>query len=108
MLVDGLPVMSCVLPAFRVDGEVTTVEGLRGAVADALRAAFTEEAALQCGYCTPGQLVRCHGPLTDGVPGEDDSHALAGNVCRCTGYPSILRAVARARKRLAAGGHPAS
>ncbi|MBO9523756.1 MAG: (2Fe-2S)-binding protein [Nocardioidaceae bacterium] len=98
VLVDGRPVVSCVTLAGTVRGEVRTVEGLAEETAE-LRAAFADEGGFQCGFCTPGQIVRAHALLT-GDPGETDvRRALAGNVCRCTGYAGIVRAIQRTQRR---------
>ncbi|GAA5112926.1 (2Fe-2S)-binding protein [Pseudonocardia adelaidensis] len=101
VLVDGVPVMACVTLASRVRGRVETIEGLREETAT-LRAAFAVEGAFQCGFCTPGHVVRLAAMLRDGdVPADDAElrHRMAGNICRCTGYAAIVRAV-----RAAAGG----
>ncbi len=98
--VDGRIVDSCLVLGAEVDGKnVTTVEGL--ATRDGLhplQQAFLEEAALQCGICTPGFLVAAKG-LLDNEPKPDEGrirHWLAGNLCRCTGYDKIVRAVQKA------------
>jgi aerobic-type carbon monoxide dehydrogenase small subunit (CoxS/CutS family) len=98
VLLDGLPVVSCLLPVGAVEGRpVTTIEGLsRGATT--LRDAFVAEDALQCGFCTPGQLVSASALLA-GTPTpsrEEIRAALAGNLCRCGAYPKIERAILRA------------
>src|SRR5690606_7066941 len=98
VLVDGRPVRSCITLAVSVEGSsVTTVEGLEGDVVDALRDAFSSEHGLQCGFCTPGMLItstdivaRCPGASEAQIRAE-----LAGNICRCTGYVGIVRAVKR-------------
>jgi carbon-monoxide dehydrogenase small subunit len=96
VLLDGQPVRACITLAAACDGgAVTTVEGLSGPVVDRLRAAFRTEHALQCGYCTPGMLVSAV-DLLERKPaaGEDEiRRAMAGNLCRCTGYVGIVRAI---------------
>jgi aerobic-type carbon monoxide dehydrogenase small subunit (CoxS/CutS family) len=97
MLLDGKPVNSCSYLALQADGrEVTTVEGLAHAESlSALQRAFLEEGGVQCGFCTPGMLISATALLrhrTD--PSEEEIRvALAGNLCRCTGYDGIVRAV---------------
>ena len=97
VLVDGLAVLSCLTLAVQVQGaEVTTVEGLSdGAVPHPLQQAFAELGAAQCGYCTPGMLVTAAALLEHNPrPAiEEIRQALAGNLCRCTGYIKILAAV---------------
>lgn len=96
VLLDGQPVRACITLAAACDGgAVTTVEGLSGPVVDRLRAAFRTEHALQCGYCTPGMLVSAV-DLLERKPaaGEDEiRRVMAGNLCRCTGYVGIVRAI---------------
>jgi 2-furoyl-CoA dehydrogenase 2Fe-2S iron sulfur subunit len=98
--VDGLAVRSCLLLAVQVDGAtVETVEGLAGAEAlTPLQAAFREEHALQCGFCTPGILMAAADLLSrGGTPTRDEIAAmLSGHLCRCTGYEPIVAAIARA------------
>ena len=100
VLVDGRPVNSCSYLALQAAGrDVTTVEGL--AAADALhplQRAFLEGGGIQCGFCTPGMLVSAAALLAgDPDPSEEAiQDALAGNLCRCTGYQPIIRAVQRA------------
>ena len=97
MLLDGSPVNSCSYLALQADGrEVTTVEGLAGAAELApLQRAFLEEGGVQCGFCTPGMLISATALLRDNAdPSEEDVRVgLAGNLCRCTGYDGIVRAV---------------
>src|SRR5438094_4041707 len=93
VLVDGLPVLSCLtLPVLVGDAEVTTVEGLAGdGDLHPLQTAFAEEGAAQCGYCTPGILMSAKA-LLDGnahPTREQIAHAISGNLCRCTGYTAI-------------------
>jgi carbon-monoxide dehydrogenase small subunit len=98
VLVDGLPVSACCYLAADAHGKnVTTIEGLTERPEFArLEDAFTRHAALQCGFCTPGMLLTVHALLEQGELGgeEEIKHALAGNLCRCTGYRGILEAVA--------------
>lgn len=105
VLVDGEPVRGCLVLAVQTDGaEVTTVEGLAGpdGTLSPLQSAFREQHGLQCGFCTPGFLttltahLRDHPDSTDGEIRE----VLAGNLCRCTGYQGILRAVRAAQGRI--------
>ena len=103
VLVDGVPVMSCVMLAALVRGEVTTIEGLADDSLD-LREAFADAGAFQCGYCTPGQIVRASALLRD-VPSPDELTVrlqMSGNVCRCTGYTQIVDAVLMTARRRAA------
>ncbi|MGH2595083.1 MAG: (2Fe-2S)-binding protein [Actinomycetota bacterium] len=97
MLLDGSPVNSCSYLALQADGrEVTTIEGLAGAEELApLQRAFLEEGGVQCGFCTPGMLISATALLRDNAdPSEEDVRVgLAGNLCRCTGYDGIVRAV---------------
>jgi len=94
---DGEPVKSCTLFAVQADGaKVTTVEGLeKDGQLHPLQKSFSEHHALQCGYCTPGMLMSSHA-LLEHTPNADRKairKALAGNVCRCTGYQNIIKAV---------------
>ena len=97
VLLDGDAVCSClVLAASAVDAEITTVEGLApaGSPSD-VQAAFVEQGAVQCGFCTPGLIVAVHHLLdTNPNPTElEVKEALSGNICRCTGYGRIFAAV---------------
>jgi aerobic-type carbon monoxide dehydrogenase small subunit (CoxS/CutS family) len=96
VLVDGRPVMSCLTLAARA-GAVETIEGL-AEESGPLRAAFADAGAFQCGFCTPGQVVRGVALLREGIPeGEAELRlAISGNLCRCTGYGGIVRALRRA------------
>ena len=102
VLVDGRPVLSCIQLAVRVTGEVETVEGL-AEESRPLRQAFARRAAFQCGFCTPGQIVRGTALLRRGLPVTEGElrRALSGNICRCTGYQGIVDAL-----RDAADGSP--
>ena len=97
VLVDGAPVSSCSYLAAETDGRaVLTIEGFRETRAfESIAAAFTRHAALQCGFYTPGMVLTVHSLLEDGELTDEASirHGLAGNLCRCTGYRSILDAV---------------
>jgi carbon-monoxide dehydrogenase small subunit len=103
---DGVPACSCLVAAGQVqDREVRTVEGLGdGENLDPIQEAFVEAGAVQCGFCTPGLLVQSH-DLIERNPEPSDAEireALAGNLCRCTGYEKILDAVRLAAARKAA------
>jgi aerobic-type carbon monoxide dehydrogenase small subunit (CoxS/CutS family) len=92
VLVDGEPVNSCLVATCQVDGaEVTTVEG-KSRRLDRLRKAFLERGAAQCGICTPGMLMAA-AAIPDGATRDEIREALAGNLCRCTGYMKIYEAV---------------
>jgi len=99
VLADGMAIRSCLMFGVQADGsEVTTVEGLAGEEPGSLgpvQRAFREEHGLQCGFCTPGFVVSITAFL-DECPDPDDEQireALSGNLCRCTGYQGIVRAV---------------
>src|SRR6266700_4173489 len=103
VLVDGQPQLICLLLPVQLEGrEVTTVEGM-GTTADLhpLQRAFAELGAAQCGYCTPGMLLAARALLDRSPrPGRDEiREALAGNLCRCTGYAKIVEAVELAAAR---------
>ena len=104
VLFNGEPVRSCLLFAVQADGgEVITVEGLaRDGKLHVIQQAFWEEFALQCGFCTPGFLLTALAFLRDrpDPTAEEVRLALSGNLCRCTGYHTIVRAVLSAAKRL--------
>ena len=97
ILLDGRPVNSCLVLALEADGsEIVTVEGLteRGEL-DRVQQAFLDKAAVQCGYCTPGMILSAKA-LLDRNPDpteEEIREAIAGNLCRCTGYVNIVRAI---------------
>ena len=93
VLVDGAPTLSCITLAHAVDGaHVTTIEGLRD---HPMVASFVRADALQCGFCTPGQIVSAVA-LVDATPAPTQQqirHAMAGNLCRCGAYPKIEEAI---------------
>ena len=107
VLVDGRPVLSCLALGVAMDGhEITTVEGMAvGTELHPLQQTFAELGAAQCGYCTPGILLTAKALLeTNSRPSRDEiKEALAGNLCRCTGYIKILEAVELAAARMAGG-----
>lgn len=98
VLLDGKAVNSCLVPAFQAEGaSVETIEGMSGpgGALSALQRAFLDCGAVQCGYCTPGMIVAAEG-LLRADPNPDEAairHALAGNLCRCTGFQTIVAAV---------------
>jgi carbon-monoxide dehydrogenase small subunit len=97
VLLDGAAVASCLVPFAQVRGcEVTTIEGLHGR--HPLQQAFLTHGAAQCGICTPGMIMAAV-PLPRGVRLPQVREALAGNLCRCTGYAAIYRAVLAAKRR---------
>jgi aerobic-type carbon monoxide dehydrogenase small subunit (CoxS/CutS family) len=99
VLVDGRPVNACLLLAEAAAGhEIVTIEGLSTGRASAIQEAFVAEDALQCGFCTPGQIVSATALLerTPHPTREDIHRAMAGNLCRCGAYPKIERAILRA------------
>ena len=107
ILVDGEPARSCLMLAVQADGRrLTTVEGLsNGDELHPIQQAFHELHGLQCGFCTPGFLLTTLYLLERGEVAEDDEAlraALAGNLCRCTGYQNIIEAVRAAASRLEA------
>ena len=94
--VDGKATKSCTVLVVMADGaSITTIEGISTGTLDPVQSAFHEHHALQCGFCTPGmimsvrQLLRDHPHANE----EDIRHGLAGNICRCTGYHNIVRAI---------------
>ncbi|MHB9880104.1 (2Fe-2S)-binding protein [Pacificimonas sp. ICDLI1SI03] len=108
VLLDGEPVKACTMLLAQAEGrEVTTVEGLaEGGQLHPMQAAFKEAHGLQCGFCTPGMVMagigiaRRHG----GDPGEDVvAHELEGNLCRCTGYVNIVKAIRAGARDMGAG-----
>jgi aerobic carbon-monoxide dehydrogenase small subunit len=104
VLLDGKAVLSCLTPAVKADGaEVLTVEGLaEGEKLHPIQQAFWEEGAVQCGYCTPGMLLSAKA-LIDETPvpsTEEIKEGISGNLCRCTGYGRIIRAIQVASEKM--------
>ncbi|HEX2194657.1 MAG TPA: (2Fe-2S)-binding protein [Candidatus Limnocylindria bacterium] len=106
VLVDGAVVDSCLVPLSQVEGaRVDTVEGLaRDGRLNDLQAAFLETGGAQCGICTPGMLMAGEAFLASGRTPDEDAirEAIAGNLCRCTGYTKIIEAIALAAERRSA------
>ena len=107
MLLDGEAVKSCTILAVQADGaELTTIEGLaQDGELHPIQQAFWEEHGLQCGFCTPGMMLRPRPLLRENPdPTEDEvRHAIAGNLCRCTGYQNIVKSVLSAARSCRAG-----
>lgn len=97
VLVDGRAVKACNLLAVQAEGtQVQTIEGLRsGGDWHAMQAAFARHHGLQCGYCTPGMVMRAVAMDAEGIPAQPQAvrEALEGNICRCTGYEGIVAAI---------------
>ncbi|MGH2671584.1 MAG: (2Fe-2S)-binding protein [Actinomycetota bacterium] len=105
VLLDGMPVKSCTLFAVQADGrEVTTVEGMMAnGQLHPIQAAFKEEHGLQCGFCTPGMMLTAKALLDRNSDPTDDEvrWAISGNLCRCTGYMNIVKAIQAAGRTMA-------
>lgn len=104
VIMNGRPVLSCLIPALKANGaEMITIEGLaeEGRL-HPLQQAFLEEGAVQCGYCTPGMLLSAKALLDENPEPsiEDVKRAISGNLCRCTGYTKIVRAVRAAAEAM--------
>ena len=103
ILVDGKRIVSCLTLAAMHDGaEITTIEGLASDEAlHPLQAAFIEHDGLQCGYCTPGQIMSGLGCISEGHAGSPDEIRfwMSGNICRCGAYPGIVAAISEVAKR---------
>jgi carbon-monoxide dehydrogenase small subunit len=96
IILDGTLVKSCMLLAVQADGaSIETVEGLADVELTALQQAFSDHHALQCGYCTPGMLISATALLRENPTPSDDEIAkgIQGNICRCTGYWNIVKAI---------------
>lgn len=105
---NGKSVKSCTVFAVQADGgEIVTVEGMANADGSlsALQEGFMQEHGLQCGYCTPGMIMRAHRLLQENPDPSDEEirWGLSGNLCRCTGYQNIVKAVKYAAKKMSAG-----
>jgi aerobic carbon-monoxide dehydrogenase small subunit len=111
VLYDGTPIKSCTMFAVQADGkELTTVEGLLdGGNLHPIQAAFKEEHGLQCGFCTPGMMLAGKALLERNPSPTDDEvrWAISGNICRCTGYMNIVKAIQTAGREMASEGAPA-
>jgi aerobic carbon-monoxide dehydrogenase small subunit len=110
VLLDGTPVKSCTMFGVQADGRaVTTVEGMmEGGALSPIQAAFKEEHGLQCGFCTPGMMLTAAALLERNPdPSEEDVRwAISGNICRCTGYMNIVKAVQTAARVKSAAAEP--
>jgi aerobic carbon-monoxide dehydrogenase small subunit len=105
VLIDGTPVKSCTVFGVQADGrEITTVEGLGAGGLSPMQEAFKEEHGLQCGFCTPGMMLVGTALLEENPdPSEEDVRwAISGNICRCTGYMNIVKAIRAAAAAQAA------
>jgi carbon-monoxide dehydrogenase small subunit len=104
LMVDGVAVTSCIVLAPQVEGrKVTTLEGLEDdPLMEKLRAAYVENGAVQCGFCTPGMLISSYALLKDNLkPTRDEVKVgIEGNICRCTGYTKIIAAIHDAAERM--------
>lgn len=102
VLMDGLPVPSCLILALDARGKkITTIEGLsKGGHLHPLQRAFVEKGAIQCGFCTPGMILAAKALLDENpAPGEEEIRtAISGNLCRCTGYKKIIEAIETVQK----------
>ena len=112
VLLDGEPVKSCTVLAVQVEGRaIKTVEGIaQGGALAPIQVGFHEEHGLQCGFCTPGMMLVGEALLARNPDPTDDEirWAISGNICRCTGYMNIVKAVQHAAKLTAAAKQPAS
>ncbi len=105
ILMDGKAVNACLMYASKLDGrEVLTIEGIEGedGALHPVQESFLEEGAIQCGFCTPGMVLSTKA-LLDELPEPDTKEieeALSGNMCRCTGYAKIIKAVEKSAERL--------
>ena len=104
VLLDGVPVKSCTVLAVQADGRnITTVEGLeKDGKLHAIQEGFMQEHGLQCGFCTPGMMLTSAALLEKSKDPQEDEirHAISGNLCRCTGYVNIVKAVQHAAAKL--------
>ena len=104
VLIDGRRVLSCVTPVIKADNQaITTIEGLaNGDALHPVQEAFLEEGAMQCGYCTGGMILAAVALLEENANPTDREIAegMNGNICRCNGYPKIVKAVRRAAEKM--------
>ena len=111
VVLDGRSTKSCTVLAVQADGsEVRTIEGLaQGATLHPLQQAFWDQHGLQCGFCTPGMIMQASWLLAQNPdPSEDEiREGIAGNLCRCTGYVNIVKAIQQAAAEMRAAGAPA-
>ncbi len=107
VLVDGLPVRSCLLLALDVRGrKITTIEGLsKNGEIHPIQKAFIDEGAIQCGFCTPGMILSAKAIIDNNLsPTENEIRiGISGNLCRCTGYVKIIKAIKTAAERIRRG-----
>jgi carbon-monoxide dehydrogenase small subunit len=111
VLLDGVPVRSCLMFAVQADGyEITTIEGVAPGPGELsiIQDAFCETHGMQCGYCTPAMILTAHAFLADNAAPtrEDIVEAISGTICRCTGYAQIIEAIALAAERLRGANSP--
>jgi aerobic carbon-monoxide dehydrogenase small subunit len=111
VLVDGVPVRSCLMFAVQADGyAITTIEGISPGPGELspVQDAFCETHGLQCGYCTPAMILTAHALLADNLAPtrEEIVEAISGNICRCTGYAQIVEAIALAAERMRGSNRP--
>jgi aerobic carbon-monoxide dehydrogenase small subunit len=112
VLIDGTPARSCLMFAVQADGyAITTIEGVAPGAGELspVQDAFCETHGMQCGYCTPAMVLTAHALLANNpAPSRDEIvEAIAGNICRCTGYAQIVEAIALAAERMRGRNRPA-
>lgn len=104
VLLDGKPITACLMLAVEADGhDIETIEGeATGGELSILQKAFIDAGAIQCGFCTPGMIMSARGLLNrNPTPSDEEiTEAIAGNLCRCTGYESIITAIRNASRQL--------
>ena len=111
VLMDGQRILSCLTLAVACEGKaVTTIEGIAvDGVLHPLQQAFIDHDALQCGFCTPGQILSAIACIAEGHAGDDDElrEFMSGNICRCAAYPNIVAAIRQVADQSAGGGDAA-
>jgi xanthine dehydrogenase YagT iron-sulfur-binding subunit len=111
VLMDGQRILSCLTLAVACEGKaVTTIEGIAvDGVLHPLQQAFVDHDALQCGFCTPGQILSAIACIAEGHAGDDDElrEFMSGNICRCAAYPNIVAAIRQVADQSAGGGDAA-